>query len=73
MADKTKTVGMLIAERYFFNDEDVAILAKDIDAAIVNEINKENKACTELAWKMQMEQFGGGTAIGNEIQNRRKT
>jgi hypothetical protein len=27
----------------------------------------ERKRCAEVAWKMQQEQFGGGTAIGNAI------
>ena len=28
----------------------------------------ERRRCAEIAWKMQQEQFGGGTAIGNAIE-----
>ena len=38
-------------------------LAKAIDDAV----QEERKAAANLAWEMQMEQFGGGTAIGNAI------
>lgn len=34
-------------------------------------IKAERKACAELAWQMQSQQFGGGTAIGNTIQERK--
>ena len=32
-------------------------------------IAAERNRAARLAWKMQMEQFGGGTAIGNAIQD----
>lgn len=30
----------------------------------------EREECAKVAWKMQMDQFGGGTAIGNAIMDR---
>jgi hypothetical protein len=35
-------------------------------------VNAERHECAKLAWKMQQESFGGGTAIGNAIQDRRE-
>lgn len=45
-------------------------------AIIITNLRKEKeeiakqirKRAAEIAWKMQMENFGGGTAIGNEIE-----
>ena len=33
----------------------------------------ERDRCAKIAWRMQQGQFGGGTAIGNEIMDERKT
>lgn len=38
-------------------------------AAMLNNATDMRKRAAELAWKMQAEQFGGGTAIGNAIQD----
>lgn len=45
-------------------------LRERISQSIRQAVRDEQERCAEIAWKMQQEQFGGGTAIGNEIQKR---
>jgi hypothetical protein len=40
----------------------------DVAREITEAVAEEPKRCAEIAWKMQMQSFGGGTAIGNAIQ-----
>lgn len=37
--------------------------------AIKTAVAEERHRCADIAWKMQMESFGGGTAIGNAISD----
>jgi len=39
-----------------------------LDRLISEAVAKERRRCADIAWKMQQEQFGGGTAIGNAIE-----
>lgn len=48
--------------------EYAAVMKRHIAAALMKARQEERKKAAELAWKMQMESFGGGTAIGNAIQ-----
>lgn len=51
--------------RILFFDRQIADKKIEIDLAVMAERN----AAANLAWEMQMESFGGGTAIGNAIQD----
>lgn len=44
-------------------------IGKLIEEAIIEAVKEERIANANLAWEMQSEQFGGGSAIGNAIQD----
>jgi len=39
-----------------------------IEQAIGEAVKEERRRCAQVAWDMQMRDFGGGTAIGNAIE-----
>ncbi len=52
------------ADRHNLMDDDVEFILGLLRMAIA----RERSRAANLAWEMQMRSFGGGTAIGNAIQ-----
>lgn len=57
--------------------DDVEIGKADVFAAASTRIKQaqedERQRCANIAWEMQMKSFGGGSAIGDAIQDSRNT
>ncbi len=66
-----ETIIQLIVEKrdYLVDVELQARYKQLIAAAIRDHVEIERGRAARLAWKMQMESFGGGTAIGNAIRD----